>query len=124
MPEEAWGNGPGGVAGVVFRQAPGPTMFTALGERCKPAEAVADDAVEEALAYRESGCPVDPHSADQVVLPLAFSEGASEFAVSEVTNHLLTNIATIRRFVDREIACEGFAGGKGIVRIAKLMSDI
>ncbi len=117
IPEETWTNGPAAVAGVIFRQAPVPTVFTALGERGKPAEAVADDAVEEALAYRASGCPVDPHSADQIVLPLAFGADASEFAVSEVTNHLLTNIATIRRFVNREIACEGFAGGKGIVRI-------
>lgn len=117
IPEESWENGPGAVAGVVFRQAPVPTVFTALGERGRPAEAVADAAVEEALEYRASGCPVDPHSADQILLPLAFSNDASEFAVSEVTNHLLTNISTIRRFVDREITCEGFVGGKGMVRI-------
>lgn len=120
IPEETWSNGPGAVAGVIFRQAPVPTVFTALGERGRPAEAVADAAVEEALEFRASGCPVDPHSADQILLPLAFSDDASEFAVSEVTNHLLTNIATIRRFVEREITCEGFVGGKGMVGIAKL----
>ena len=118
IPEEDWENGPGAVAGVIFRQAPVPTVFTALGERGRPAEAVADAAVEAALEFRASGCPVDPHSADQLVLPLAFSDDASEFAVSEVTNHLLTNIGTIRKFVEREITCEGFVGGKGIVRIA------
>ena len=119
IPEETWENGPGAVAGVIFRQAPVPTVFTALGERGRPAEAVADGVVEEALEFRESGCPVDPHSADQILLPLAFSDDASEYAVSEVTNHLLTNINTIRRFVDREITCEGFVGGKGVVRIGR-----
>ena len=117
IPEDTWDNGPGAVAAVIFRQAPVPALFTALGERGRPAEAVADAAAEEALEYRESGCTVDPHSADQIVLPLAFGDDASEFAVSEVTNHLLTNIATIRKFVEREIVCEGFVGGKGIVRI-------
>ncbi len=123
IPEETWSNGPAAVAGVVFRQAPVPTLFVGLGERGKPAEAVADEAVEQALEYRESGCPVDPHSADQILLPLAFSDDASEYAVSEVTNHLLTNIATIRRFVERDITCEGGIGGKGIVRIGRLVTD-
>jgi len=118
--EETWENGPGAVAGVIFRQAPVPTVFTSLGERGRPTEAVADAAVEEALAFRTSGWPVDPHSADQILLPLAFSDDASEYAVSEVTNHLLTNIDTVKRFVDRDIDCEGFVGGKGIVRIARL----
>ena len=117
IPEETWDNGPGAVAAIIFRQAPVPTLFFAMGERGRPAETVADIAAEQALEFRDSGCPVDPHSADQVVLPLAFSDESSEFAVSEVTNHLLTNIATIRKFVDREIICEGFVGGKGIVRI-------
>lgn len=117
IPEESWANGPGAVAGVVFRQAPVPTVFTALGERGRPSETVADLAVQEALAYRDSGAAVDPHSADQIVLPLAFSEEASEFTVSEVTRHLLTNLGTIGRFVEREMICEGQLGGPGTVRI-------
>ena len=37
IPNEEWKNGPGAVAGIIFRQAPVPTLFTALGERGKPA---------------------------------------------------------------------------------------
>jgi RNA 3'-phosphate cyclase len=117
IPAEEWSNGPGAVAGIVFRQAPVPTLFTALGERGKPAEAVADDCAEEALAYHASGCPVDPHSADQILLPLAFAEHPSEYRVSEVTRHLRTNIETVKRFVNREIACEGGLHQPGTVRI-------
>lgn len=117
IPQETWANGPGAVAGVLFRQAPVPPLFFALGERGKPAEAVADEAVEQAIAFRESGCPVDPHAADQILLPLAFAAGLSEYRTSEVTQHLLTNIETVKQFVDREIVCEGHLGETGTVRV-------
>lgn len=118
IPEERWENGPCTVAAVVFRQPPVPTLFFGLGERGKPAEAVADEAAEQAIAYRATDCPVDPHSADQIVLPLAFSLDASEYRVSDVTLHLRTNIDVIRRFVDRDITCDGEEGAPGTVRIA------
>ena len=117
IPQEEWTNGPAAVAGVVFRQAPVPPLFFAMGERGKPSEVVADEAAEEATAFKLSGCPVDPHSADQIVLPLAFARGPSEYRVSAVTQHLLTNVETIRRFVDREIGCEGELGKPGTVRV-------
>jgi RNA 3'-terminal phosphate cyclase (ATP) len=102
----------------VFRQLSVPATFVAVGERGRPADAVADDAADEALVFRESGCPVDPHAADQLVLPLAFSPDASEFRVSEVTRHLTTNVGVIRRFVDRDISCNGDEGEPGTVRFA------
>jgi RNA 3'-terminal phosphate cyclase (ATP) len=121
IPEQRWENGPSTVAAVIFRQTQVPPLFFAIGERGKPAEAVADEAAEQALAYRETGCPVDSHSADQVVLPLAFSPDASEFRTSEVTLHLKTNIDVIRRFVDREISVAGEDGSPGTVRIAAVV---
>ena len=97
---------------------PVPTLFCAVGERGKPAERVADEVVDEVIAYMKSGrTAVDPHSADQLLLPLAWATGSSEYRVAEVTRHLTTNIAVIRQFVDREIVCEGEEGGPGIVRI-------
>ena len=103
IPVKPWPNGPSCVIAAIFRQAPVPTLFSALGERGKPAEAVSDDCAEEALSYFHSGAPVDSHSADQIVLPLAFAAGRSEFRVSEVTRHLLTNIDTIQKFHNRVI---------------------
>ena len=74
-----------------------PATFVGLGERGKPAEAVADEAVAELLAFEAvERAAVDPHSADQILLPLAFAPGRSEFTVSEVTEHLRTNAETIR----------------------------
>lgn len=118
IPEEYWDGGPGTVVATVFRQLPVPAMFFAVGERGRPAESVADDAAEQAIQFRNARAPVDAHSADQFVLPLAFSPDASEFRTSEVTRHLTTNIDVIRRFVDRDISCEGGEGQPGIVRIA------
>lgn len=119
IPLEAWDAlNPGTVAAVVFRQAPVPTLFFGLGERGKPAETVADEAADEALRYRAAAAPVDPHSADQLLLPLAFAPDASEYRTSEVTRHLTTNIDTVRAFVDRTITLDGREGEPGTVRVA------
>lgn len=117
--EESWSGGPGTVLAVELNTTPAPTFFFGLGERGKPAERVADEAVNQALAYLATDpAAVDAHSADQIVLPLALADGPSEFSVAEVTSHLRTNVAVIRRFVDRAIECEGEAGQAGVVRIA------
>ena len=119
IPLEEWeALNPGTVAAVIFRQAPVPTLFFGLGERGKPAERVADDAADEALAFRERHAPVDPHSADQLLLPLAFSPDASEYRTSEVTRHTTTNIETVRKFVDRTISADAPEREPGTVRIA------
>ncbi len=97
---------------------PVPTLFFGLGARGKPAEAVADEAVDQALAHRATGMPVDPHSADQLLLPLALADGASEFQVSEITLHLTTNATVIQMFLDREIAIAGEVGQPGVVKVA------
>ncbi|WP_206108066.1 RNA 3'-terminal phosphate cyclase [Paludisphaera soli] len=84
-----------------------PATFVGLGERGKPAERVADEAVDELLDFL--GVPdgaVDPHSADQILLPLALADGRSVYTVSRVTEHLRTNAATIGAFLDREIEVE------------------
>ncbi|HZY87249.1 MAG TPA: RNA 3'-terminal phosphate cyclase, partial [Gemmataceae bacterium] len=116
--EETWEGGPGTVLAVELDTAPAPTLFFALGARGKPAERVADEAVDQAVAYLEAGpALVDEHSADQLVLPLALAEGPSEYTTARVTTHLTTNVAVIRRFIERDIVCEGEEGGPGRVRI-------
>jgi RNA 3'-phosphate cyclase len=114
---ESWPGGPGSVVGLCFDEAPVPTFFFALGERGKPAEAVGAEAADQAVAYRDSGAPVDLHSADQIVLPLALADGESRFRVSEVTRHLTTNLAVIGRFLKRQLNCDGAEGEPGDVHI-------
>ncbi|MBI1830543.1 MAG: RNA 3'-phosphate cyclase [Planctomycetes bacterium] len=115
---ETWIGGPGCMLGIELATSPVPTFLFSLGEKGKPAEAVAHDAVdlvETFLAADPIG--VDEHSADQLLLPLAFANGPSQFRVSAIPSHLLTNAAVIARFLDRPIHCEGTEGAPGDVRI-------
>jgi RNA 3'-phosphate cyclase len=117
--EETWPGGPGTVLALVLENGPVPTLFFGLGERGKPAERVADEAVDQVLAYLQTApAAVDSHSADQLLLPLALAEGPSEFSVAAMTSHLFTNVAVIRQFRARDIHCEGNEGGQGCVRIS------
>ena len=116
--QRQWSGGPGAVAVVQFQQTPVPTTFAAIGERGRPAEVVADQVASEAIAYATAGASVDPHSADQLLLPLAFAPNESSFHVSEVTRHLTTNITVIQKFLDRQITCDAEIGSSGTVRFS------
>lgn len=116
--EEIWQGGLGSVLTLLLNTQPVPTMFFALGERGKPAERVADEAVAQVVRFHEAETnAMDEHSGDQILLPLALAEGPSTIGVATVTSHLLTNAAVIRRFVEREIHIEGQEGEAGMIRI-------
>jgi RNA 3'-phosphate cyclase len=116
--EESWEGGPGSVMVLTVETGSVPAVFVSLGARGKPAEEVAREAVEEVVSYLRAGnALVDPHSADQLVLPLALAEGATEYRTTQVTTHLTTNVAVIRRFLPREIEVEGEEGRPGTVRV-------
>lgn len=115
---ETWPGGPGAVIGLADGSELVPALFVALGERGKTAERVAEEAVRDLVAHRAGGGGVDEHSADQLVLPLAFARSPSTYAVARVTQHLLTNVGTLNAFLDREVSVEGEEGQPGRVRIA------
>jgi RNA 3'-phosphate cyclase len=115
---ERWANGPSSFVAVTCADGPEPTLCFALGEKGKPAETVADEAFADFAAWAAAGWPVDPHLADQLLLPLVLAEGASEFRTTAVTQHLLTNVETVGHFLDRQITIEGELGAPGIVRVA------
>ncbi len=79
----------------------------ALGAPGKPAETVADEAVEAMEAFLESDGCVDRYLADQLLLPLALAAGESRLRTEQVTQHLLTNAAVLRRFEVAEIEVHG-----------------
>jgi RNA 3'-terminal phosphate cyclase (ATP) len=87
--------------------------FTALGARGKPAEQVADDAVQEYLAYRARGAAVDRHLADQILIYLALAKGSSSFTTEAVTSHLLTNVWVIEQFLGPTFQINGALGERG-----------
>jgi RNA 3'-terminal phosphate cyclase (ATP) len=91
--------------------------FSGYGRLRYPAEKVAEDAVREFEAHLTARAALDPHLADQVLLPLALVPGASRYSTSEVTRHLLTVIWVVRHFYEREIRVEGEEGAPGTVHI-------
>jgi len=88
--------------------------FSALGRPGKPAEVVAEEAVADLLAYRDSGAALDRHLADQIILPAALASGVSEFTAERVTGHLRTCAAVVEHFglARTEIAGSEEAPGK------------
>ena len=110
---------PGTVLTLVLDTRPVPTLFFGLGARASRRNGSRMRRWNRRFAYLNTDpSAVDAHSADQLVLPLALVDGPSRFRVAEVTPHLLTNIAVIRRFVDRDIHCDGQKGESGVVEIA------
>jgi RNA 3'-terminal phosphate cyclase (ATP) len=116
---ETWPGGPGCMIGIELPTVPAPTFLFALGERGKPAEAVAREAIDQVAEYlKPDPLGIDEHSADQLLLPLALADGPSEFRGAAISSHLLTNIDVIRHFLDRKIECDGIEGRAGLVRVA------
>lgn len=72
--------------------------FSALGECGKPAETVAEEAVEALLAHDRSSGAFDVHLADQMILPMALASGPSEFTTPQLTQHLVTNAWVVEQF--------------------------
>lgn len=76
---------------------------SALGEKGKPAEKVAQEACAALAQGLESGCSIDSHLADQLLLYAALAEGKSEFSTREFSPHLRTNADVIRAMTGRNI---------------------
>lgn len=91
--------------------------FCGLGARGKRAERVADEAVDDLLDFFGTDGAIDPHLADQLILPLALVPGTSELRTSRVTQHLVTNAEIVKMFLPVAIKIQGQVGQPGFVRI-------
>lgn len=70
--------------------------FDSLGERGKPAETVAEEAVDAALSFLSEPGAVDPHLADQLIVYLALAEG--NVSIPTVTDHVDTSLDLLDSF--------------------------
>jgi RNA 3'-terminal phosphate cyclase (ATP) len=91
--------------------------FDALGARGKPAERVADEAVEDLLAFLGTDAAIDEHLADQLILPLSMVKGVSVLKTSRITLHLQTNVEIIQTFLPVRITVDGALGSPGVVEV-------
>jgi RNA 3'-phosphate cyclase len=86
-----------------------------LGKRGKPAERVGEEAAEELKKSIESKATLDKYMADQI-LPFFALAGEGKVIVEKITEHCLTNIFVIEKFLpvkfevekeNREISVKG-----------------
>ncbi len=115
MPRRGQGAGRGAFIFLIAEYEYATAGFSALGERGKPSEKVAEEACQNLLAHHADGSPVDSHLADQLLLPVALAHGESKFRTSHVTRHLLTNAHVIRQFIPASIEIHGEEGEAGQV---------
>ncbi|ASJ00082.1 RNA 3'-terminal phosphate cyclase [Thermococcus gorgonarius] len=89
----------------------------ALGKRGKPAEVVGKEAADELLSQLRTGMAADKFLGDQLIPFLAFAGG--EIGVVEITNHLVTNVWVVEKFLGKVFEVEGEVGGPGVVRVMR-----
>jgi len=89
--------------------------FSALGERGKRAEKVADEACDELREFIGKDAAIEPYLSDQLVLLMALAEGNSAFTTSKITKHLTTNIWLVEKFLPVQFRVVGKEGKPGEV---------
>jgi RNA 3'-terminal phosphate cyclase (ATP) len=101
--------GPGAAVTLCVVAGGGHAGFTALGQKGKPMERVAEEAGDAYQEWLETEAAVDEHLADQLVLPAALATGPSAWRAPQVTEHLRTVAWLVPQFlpVGIEIANDG-----------------
>lgn len=97
--------------------------YFSLGAIGKRAETVADEACSELLSFMKTRGVIDEYLADQLIIPLALTEGSSQFITPKVTQHLLTNIEVVKRFLPITIEVSGNLDEEGTIKIKSMARD-
>jgi RNA 3'-terminal phosphate cyclase (ATP) len=108
-------NGTGSFLFLLAECENGLAGFSSLGARGRPAEKVADEAVDSLKDYLLSDGCIDPYLADQLVPFMVLARGNSSFTTTRITEHLLTNLWVTQRFINVKISTEGETGARGNV---------
>lgn len=107
--------GPGTVVFLVAEYENALAGFTAYGALRKPAEKVADEAVRALVKFHRSKAAVEPHLADQLLLPIASAGVEASFVTSEATQHLMTNAWVIEQFLGPLVEMEPAEHGTRVI---------
>lgn len=115
-PLRVTGPGPGAGLFLTARYEHASAGFAALGEKGKPSEEVAEEAVEQLFSFHDSGGVVDRHLADQLLLPAALARGTTTYRTASVSGHLQTQKGLIEEMIDVSIEITAEEGRAGFVR--------
>jgi RNA 3'-terminal phosphate cyclase (ATP) len=115
-------SGPGNIVMIEHTCENVSEIATAIGRIGLPAERVAADAVRKMRNYLRHSDPVGEHLADQWMLPLAIAvaktEIAHRFRTSKLSQHALTHLDIIKRFLPVQTFVETDADQSVVVRIS------
>ncbi len=91
--------GPGNLVTLALELDSHCEVFTSFGVVDRPAESVANHAVQQCQRYLKSTAPVGEHLADQILLPLALA-GAGSYRAICLSRHTSTHIEVVRSFLE------------------------
>ncbi|MEM8738175.1 MAG: RNA 3'-terminal phosphate cyclase [Planctomycetota bacterium] len=95
-------HGPGNILTLELEHDHVSEVFTGFGEVGRPAEAVANQAIQQCQRYMKSGAAAGEYLTDQLMLPLAIAGGGS-FTSAGLSRHATTHLDLISRFLDIEV---------------------
>lgn len=90
--------GPGNAVLITLQYEHVTEVFAGFGAKAVRAEAVAQEAIDQAHAYIKCAAAAGEHLADQLLLPMALASGGS-FTASTVSMQTMTNAEVIGRFL-------------------------
>ena len=116
MPSE----GPGSFLYLEAEFEAGRAAYGWLGEKGVRPEILGDRAARRLLHFLadDEGACVDPHLADQLVVPLCLSGGGGRVTTSEITSHLET-VARVAGLFAFKVEVVGRRGGPGLVAVER-----
>ncbi len=108
--------GPGNIVTLQIECEHLSEVFCGYGERGVPAEQVAEGVVAEARQYLAASVPVGKHLADQLLLPIALA-GSGAMLTLPPSQHTLTNIQVIEKFLDVRFECRAQGEAQWLVQL-------
>lgn len=96
-------HGPGNILTLEVEHENVTEVFTGFGEVGRPAEAVANHAIQQCQRYLKSNAAAGEYLTDQIMLPLAIA-GSGSFTSTGLSRHATTHLDLIRKFLDVRVA--------------------
>jgi RNA 3'-terminal phosphate cyclase (ATP) len=93
--------------------------FSSLGKRGKSAESVGIEASNAFLDFHNFPSFLDPYLSDQIVIYLGLSKESSTYTTLRITQHLLTNLWVMEKFLDVKYEIEGEVNSPGKISLTR-----
>ncbi len=104
--QKSTGNSRGAGMVLVAEYENGMISSNVLTSRGHSAEQSGEDAANDLITEMGTGATVDSHTADQLLPYMAMAKGHSEFVVSRISKHLLSQMDTLESFLDVRFGVE------------------